>query len=171
MSTLFVYSPDGAVSDNLVAQATAFNASDTNDCGFDLNLYAEPEPGSGGFASEVLMTTKVHAKMCTSDDRFTAFDLRLRSSVPREYGWMLGNSVGTIDASYCGELKAYMVNFRAADNVLWRSFVAMHCKRIVQVVAPDMQKFSVCVLNTKDSWDRIVSRCKDRNGGFGSTGV
>jgi len=98
------------------------------------------------------------------------FDLRLRSSVPKQYGWFLGNGVGTIDADYCGELKAYLLKHQGNA----KPWTSMCGNRIVQIVAPDLRPFLLIkVYDTQQSWDTFLTNSlhiEDRNGGFGSTG-
>lgn len=177
--TLCLFSNDADAQNALMEYARTMNSRDS---GFDLALYdtaAVTATADDATAPNKMLTTRVYAKVLCSrmaaDDTyekmFNGFDLRLRSSVPKQFGWFMGNGVGTIDQDYCGELKAYMFKSSARDATPWREMCG---KRIVQIVAPDLRPFwCVAIYNDQKQWDDMLLKydSKDRNGGFGSTGV
>jgi hypothetical protein len=141
---------------------TEFDRSDLN-AGFDLNAaeavivtdtpefipfgavfrLLKVEPFPGGTSNDYLKTD-------------SHFWLTPRSSIYRS-GLMMANSVGVIDKSYRGELKAPVWSMTGNSNVL-------RSERLFQIVAPDMG----WIRNV-----RIVDSMPDTArgaGGFGSTG-
>jgi len=175
---LFLFSHDADVRRSLKSHLSTMSGRDS---GFDLSLYADDDTDADADADagNKMLTTRVYAKVIHGSVPllnhysidFNGFDLRLRSSVPKQFGWFLGNGVGTIDAGYCGELKAYMFKSSARDATPWRDMCG---KRIVQIVAPDLRPFYVVrVYDDQQKWDAMLLKykSKDRRGGFGSTNV
>lgn len=189
--SLILFTEDAELSATLRQRAAAYLAKPGfRDSGFDLEVFCA-ELDDENVWEGVLgtrMTTRVCAKVVSdqSPNRPYGYDLRLRSSVCSTYGWTLSNGVGTIDAGYCDPLQADLVCVRYSKNDesgLAPCSVAprMHGRRVVQIVAPDVQAFNdVCVLGPtqKVTWLGILARhataagigSGDRGGGFGTTG-
>lgn len=192
--SLILFTEDAALAETLRQRAAAYLAKPGfRDSGFDLDVFLNAtleeleDEGAWEHVFCARMTTRIHAKVVSdhSPNRPYGFDLRLRSSACATYGWTLSNGVGTIDAGYCDPLLADLVCVRYRDPSGARvpSSVAarMHGRRIVQIVAPDVQAFNdVCILGPeqKGTWLGILARhaaaagvSGDRGGGFGTTGA
>jgi hypothetical protein len=155
-------SATGAESVVPVFYRTMFDRSDAN-AGFDLNAaeavivtdtpefipfgavfrLLKVEPFPGGTSNDYLKTD-------------SHFWLTPRSSIYRS-GLMMANSVGVIDKSYRGELKAPVWSMTGSSTVV-------RGERLFQIVAPDMG----WIRNVRivDSMSETVRGA----GGFGSTG-
>jgi dUTPase len=181
---LFLYvAPDscpvddvGAVYSVLSQRARDYVAGRGSDnSGFDLEVYSGVADQTD--APEALMTTRVRAKVFSYDTPGVVYGhtLMLRSSVPKRYGWMLGNGVGLIDRSYCDPLMAYLVRTPGGSGA-GSAPTSLHGSRALQVVAPNVQPFEDVVVTRDEAvWRRFLAQyapdVADRGGGFGSTGV
>lgn len=139
-----------------------YNRSDSN-AGFDLytseTVHISQTPGfvPFGIAARLL---KVEQMPHGSSDEYVKSDshfmLMPRSSIFKK-GLLMANSVGVIDKSYRGELKAPVWSM-TGDSVVEYS------ERLFQIVAPDMGWIRhVRVVDSLPETDRGA-------GGFGSTG-
>jgi dUTP pyrophosphatase len=139
-----------------------FNRSDEN-AGFDLHssesvtIEQEPKFIPFGIVARLLKVQQMPGG--TSNDWLKTdshFLLTPRSSIYKT-GLMMANSVGVIDKSYRGELKAPVWSMTAKSNV--------ECgDRLFQIVAPDMGWIrNVRIVDSMSTTER-------GEGGFGSTG-
>ena len=141
---------------------TAYNLSDEN-AGFDVYSAADvqinqkPEFIPFGIVARLIKVQPMPGG--TSNDYFKSdshFWLVPRSSIYKA-GLMMANSIGTIDKSYRGELKAPVWSMTANSEVL-------RGDRLFQIVAPEMGWIRhVRIVETMPETQR-------GEGGFGSTG-
>ena len=139
-----------------------YNRSDSN-AGFDLfsseDVHVEQTPEFIPFGI-VARLLKVHPMPGGDSNDYLKIDshfwLMCRSSIYKT-GLIMGNSTGTIDKSYRGELKAPVWSMTANSQVT-------RGDRLFQIVAPDMGWIrNIRVVNSMPNTERGV-------GGFGSTG-
>lgn len=83
--------------------------------------------------------------------------LRARSGLAARHGIGLVNGVGTIDAGYCGEWGAIVINHGKGPYIMRRG------DRVAQAVFHELPDVILVTEN--------VTSDNDRGGGFGSTGV
>ena len=140
-----------------------YNRTDEN-AGFDLyssaSVHVEQTPEFIPFGVSCRLVKVEQMPSGTSNDYLKTdshFYLLPRSSIYKS-GLMMANSVGVIDKSYRGELKAPVWSMTGNSNV--------SCgERLFQIVAPDM------------GWIRNIrlvdslSETSRGSGGFGSTGI
>jgi deoxyuridine 5'-triphosphate nucleotidohydrolase len=136
-----------------------YNRPDGN-AGFDLHAVASlsvagsPELIPFGIVVRLLKVTQVDDTLIKEDSNFWVLP---RSSIYKT-GLIMANSVGVIDKSYRGELKAPVVSLTGHSTV-------SHGERLFQIVAPDMGWIRhVRVVDSLPATDR-------GQGGFGSTGT
>lgn len=135
------------------------NRSDGN-AGFDLHASANMSvAGSAqlipfGIVARLLKVTTTDDGSLSEDSHFWVLP---RSSIYKT-GLIMANSVGVIDKSYRGELKAPVVSLTGHSTV-------SHGERLFQIVAPDMGWIRhVRMVDSLPSTER-------GQGGFGSTGT
>lgn len=176
--SLYLYSDDEKVLQQLEAQFNAYLDPKNRSSGFDLWVY--PSLTDSPTKMSILLSTRVCAIVINSNDYMpdipAAYNLFARSSLPKT-GWFLGNGVGLIDVGYVDELKGFFlkhdVNDRIADHHPesgWQK-LTRDAPRL-QIVAPDMQKFwLVSICKDKKTWDATLEHfgIVNRGGGFGST--
>ena len=136
-----------------------YNRPDGN-AGFDLHAVAcmsvtgSPELIPFGIVVRLLKVTNTDGALTKEDSNFWVLP---RSSIYKT-GLIMANSVGVIDKSYRGELKAPVVSLTGHSTV-------SHGERLFQIVAPDMGWIRhVRVVDSLPATDR-------GQGGFGSTGT
>ena len=141
---------------------TEFDRSDAN-AGFDLfnatSVHVEQTPQFIPFGVVARLLRVEPLPGGTSNDYMKTdshFWLVPRSSIYKS-GLMMANSVGVIDKSYRGELKAPVWSMTGNS-------IAQHGERLFQIVAPDMGWIrNVRLVDSMPETDRGA-------GGFGSTG-
>jgi dUTP pyrophosphatase len=148
--------------DNINFYKTEYNRSDVN-AGFDLHSSSDahveqtPQFIPFGIAARLLKVEPMPGG--TSNDYLKTdahFWLAPRSSIYKT-GLMMANSVGIIDKSYRGELKAPVWSLTGNSNV-------SRGDRLFQIVAPDMGWIrNVRIVDSLPGTER-------GEGGFGSTG-
>jgi dUTPase len=148
--------------DNINFYKTEYNRSDAN-AGFDLHSSSDvhieqtPQFIPFGIAARLLKVEPMPGG--TSNDYLKTdahFWLAPRSSIYKT-GLMMGNSIGIIDKSYRGELKAPVWSLTGNSNV-------SRGDRLFQIVAPDMGWIrNVRIVDSLPGTERGA-------GGFGSTG-
>lgn len=139
-----------------------YNLSDSN-AGFDLyssdDVHIEQTPKFIPFGVTMRLIKVQPMPGGTSNDYLKTdshFWLMPRSSIYKS-GLIMGNSVGVIDKSYRGELKAPVWSMTANSQV-------KRGDRLFQIVAPDMGWIrNIRIVNSMPLTDR-------GSGGFGSTG-
>lgn len=136
-----------------------YNRPDGN-AGFDLHAAAHlsvagsPELIPFGIVVRLLKVTHMDDTLIKEDSHFWVLP---RSSIYKT-GLIMANSVGVIDKSYRGELKAPVVSLTGHSTV-------SHGERLFQIVAPDMGWIRhVRVVDSLPATER-------GQGGFGSTGT
>ena len=136
------------------------NRPDGN-AGFDLHATASlsvagsPQFIPFGIVARLLKVTTADDNTLTKED--SHFWVLPRSSIYKT-GIIMANSVGVIDKSYRGELKAPVVSLTGHSTV-------SHGERLFQIVAPDMGWIRhVRIVDSLPATDR-------GQGGFGSTGT
>lgn len=142
-------------------EATSFYTSgqrDNQNAGFDLFV---PEETSFAPGEKKLLSMRVKAKLVKNNYDILPTGVHYwmppRSSISKT-GLLLCNSVGIIDASYRGELMAFLWNTTDKEVIVKKG------DRLVQIVAPDMGWIKeVKVVDSLDATER-------GEGGFGSTG-
>jgi dUTP pyrophosphatase len=139
-----------------------YNRSDSN-AGFDLNssesIHVEQIPKFIPFGITARLLKVEPMPGGTSNDYLKTdshFWLIPRSSIYKS-GLIMSNSIGVIDKSYRGELKAPVWSMTANSQVT-------RGDRLFQIVAPDMGWIrNIRIVNSMPTTDR-------GSGGFGSTG-
>lgn len=127
---------------------------DNTNAGFDLFV---PEDVVFAPGERKLVNMRVKAVVSTAQGVATHYWMPPRSSLSKT-GLILCNSVGVIDASYRGELMAYLWN--STDTVV----SVKKGDRLVQIVAGDMGHIAhVRLVDELEATER-------GEGGFGSTG-
>ena len=135
-----------------------YNRPDGN-AGFDLHAVANmsvtgsPELIPFGIVVRLLKVTNTDGALTKEDSNFWVLP---RSSIYKT-GLIMANSVGVIDKSYRGELKAPVVSLTGHSTV-------SHGERLFQIVAPDMGWIKHASI--VESLDETVRG----DGGFGSSG-
>lgn len=92
-------------------------------------------------------------------NKLVSYYLYPRSSISN-YGILLANSVGIIDAGYRG---CIMAKVRKIDH-LFQATVIKKLNKLFQLCAPDLGPIKICIVDELSSSTR-------GEGGFGSTGV
>ena len=136
-----------------------YNRPDGN-AGFDLHASAHMSVGDSaqlipfGIVARLLKVTLVEENPIKEDSHFWVLP---RSSIYKT-GLVMANSIGVIDKSYRGELKAPVFSHTGHSTVA-------HGDRLFQIVAPDMGWIRhVRVVDSLPATER-------GQGGFGSTGT
>ncbi len=131
---------------------------DTSNAGIDLFV---PEETSFAPGEKKLVSMRVKAKLIKYNFDILPtgvhFWMPPRSSISKT-GLLLCNSIGVIDASYRGELMAYLWNTTNKEVIVKKG------DRLVQIVAPDMRWIKeIKIVDELDKTER-------GDGGFGSSG-
>jgi len=154
MYTLYLKIDDNTIATNKYYQKLAENVS-TDNAGVDL---VTCENWNSGHAEAHLLNLGVSAMLVRTDtEEPVHYWLLPRSSIYKT-GYMMANSVGVIDKTYRGILKAPVVQVGQGA----KGFVAT--ERHFQIVAPDMGPIEAI---------KIVDSLPETGrgaGGFGSTG-
>lgn len=144
--------------------ADAYNATPLaeRNSGFDLFCDASDSVGLGDYAVLVSQGCRAVATDTESGES-RAFWLAPRSSISRT-PWRLGNSLGLIDATYRGTIKAGLSNLTMTVNPIFHE--SFHGQRLCQLAAADLQPWSLVQVVS----ELPVGRTARGEGGFGSTG-
>ena len=123
------------------------------DCGIDM-FHCEPltvEP-----LTQSTIDFQIQCEMIDLETRtFASYYLAPRSSIANT-GLIMANSIGIMDASYRGNVKAKVHNFHPTKTV------EVPSGSIFQIISPDLKPIQVMLTDTLSSTTR-------NDGGFGST--
>jgi dUTPase len=160
MSRLYIAPTVNAFRDMYTIAASAYNSTPVDDrnSGFDLFCNGEDiDTNYSKYADLVGQGCRILA--VDADGRARAYWLAPRSSISKT-PWRLANSMGLMDATYRGIVKAALTS----DNSI--APMTIHGQRLVQVVSADLIPWtSVTVV------DELPGPMTTRGeGGFGSTG-
>jgi hypothetical protein len=183
--SLILYADTDELADELRRRAEVYLSKPAalRDRGFDLQVFCIGDPRSNPGILETRMTTGVCAKVVSEMVPGVSFgyDLRFRSSMRKEYGWV-GN-LGTVDPAYSQPLLAdiYCIRQQPLYGHTFPMQAAvpysdLHGARICQIVTGDGRGHDdVVVLGPaqRETWLGILERLgqsEQGRGGFGSTG-
>jgi dUTP pyrophosphatase len=142
-----------------VDAANAYNTTppESRDSGFD--LFCDVEDVNRTYSEySILVGQACTAVAIDANGKFRAYWLAARSSISKT-PWSLANSMGLIDATYRGTLKA-------ALRYTTQTEITENRQRLVQLVRPDLLPWdSIIIVETLPGSDTARGA-----GGFGSTG-
>jgi dUTPase len=143
--------------------AAAYNAKSPSerDSGFDLHCDGEDIDAKYS-AHATLVGQGCRALAVDADGNSRAFWMAPRSSISKTQ-WRLANSMGLIDSTYRGVIKAGLYSV-TNESV---SPTSIHGTRLTQLVQPDLNPWdSVSVVSVLPGVETLRGE-----GGFGSTGI
>lgn len=144
--------------------ADAYNCTpmEERDSGFDLHCNATDVQNTNSTHS-LLVSQGCRAVAQDEEGRFRAYWLAPRSSICKT-PWRLANSMGLIDATYRGVIKAA---FYTTDVSHYHTIHNTHQQRLCQLAAPDLLPWKEVIVV-----DELPGPVTARGeGGFGSTGT
>lgn len=145
------------------AAAAAYNRTpyDERNSGFDLYMDCADSQVAG--ENGWIVSQGCHAVATSEDGRARAFWLAPRSSIVKTR-WRLANSLGLIDATYRGVIKAGLSSIASTNE--GGPGIADDKQRYVQLAAPSLEPWASVVVV-----DELPVVATERGaGGFGSTG-
>jgi len=160
MSTYYLYiSPEPVFRDMYMNAATAYNNTPYGQRNSGFDLFCNSEDVDIAYSEHAALVGQGCKAMATDLTRNLAFWLTPRSSISRT-PFRLANSLGLIDATYRGTIKAAFNRTQNNDPL------PEHGQRLCQLAVADLTPWSRIVIV-----DELPGPATERGeGGFGSTG-
>lgn len=161
MLRLFIIPTSNAFAELYRSAADAYNTTPVKERNSGFDLFCDAAAVAQLTPNTILVDQGCRAVAVDADGSHRAYWLAPRSSISKT-SWTLANSLGLIDATYRGVLKAALRDPNPSQDK-----PEMH-QRLVQAAPPDLRPWSeVIVVDELPAALAITSRGA---GGFGSTG-
>lgn len=158
---LFINPTSNAFAELYRSSADAYNTTPYQERNSGFDLFCDSAAVAQLTPNTILVDQGCRAIAVDVDGSHRAYWLAPRSSISKTH-WTLANSLGLIDATYRGVLKAAFKGFHYRGGP-----PDMH-QRLVQVAPPDLRPWSEVVV--VDELPVALAVTSRGSGGFGSTG-